>query len=188
MTNKPKIRTAKYTKWLVSLHEAAHLVAFDKMSHSLHPPELRAVLFDKGIRSGVAKPPRDLTEHGYAVGVAAGMYGERLIDYYPRPRSHTKKNQIVKAQQIEIEKGNAKSAAKMRDEFPIGKITTDAERVAAHCIKFSPGDPKDWTRRFKRVHAHARYLTWKHRDQVRAVATVLYYTGAYFRAARKNHF
>ena len=188
MTNKPKIRTKKYTQWLVSLHEAAHIVVFDKMSHSLHPPELRAVLFDKGLRSGVAKPPRDLTEHGYAVGVAAGKYGERLIEYYPRPRSHYKKARIIKTQQLEIEKGGIPSAAKLRDSFTSSKIVTDVELVAAHCVKFSPGDPKDWTRRFKRVHAHARYLTWKYRNQVRAVATELYYTGAYFRAAETKHF
>ncbi|MFA7174030.1 MAG: hypothetical protein WC340_11575 [Kiritimatiellia bacterium] len=179
-------RTKAYYRWRTALHEAAHLQTGLLLTHDLLRPAVSATLVDEGRTSGIAACAGQLTPFAKAIMAAAGSYGGKLVNEWPRPRSHYRKKQLIDRQLKQSANGEltADSVRKVFAGFKGGP--SDAEIVANFCTSFEPGNPGDWVKRYKRVHAKARLMVYKHRAAIREIATELYLTGIYHREAETN--
>ena len=181
-------RSKAYYKWKTALHEAAHMQVALLLTHDLLRPAVSATLLSEGRTSGIAACAGQLTPFAKATMAAAGSYGGKLVDQWPRPRSHYRKKQLLERQLEQSAKGEltAESVRKVFAGFKGGP--SDAEIVANFCTSFEPDNPKDWAKRYKRVHAKARLTVYNHRAAIREIATELYLTGIYHRGAETNRF
>ncbi|MFA7174748.1 MAG: hypothetical protein WC340_15325 [Kiritimatiellia bacterium] len=179
-------RSKAYYKWRTALHEAAHLQTALLLTHDLLRPAVSATLVVEGATSGIASCAGQLTPFNEAVMTAAGTYGGKLVNEWPRPRSHYRKKQLIERQLKQSANGEltAESVRKVFQNYKGGP--SDAESVAKFCTSFEPDNPGDWMKRYKRVHAKARLLVWTHRQTIRTIATELYLTGIYHREAETN--
>ena len=178
-------RSKAYYKWRTALHEAAHIQIALLLTHDLLQPAVSATLVDEGRTSGIAACAGQLTPFAKATMAAAGSYGGKLVDQWPRPRSHYRKKQLIDRQLKQSANGEltADSVRKVFAGFKGGP--SDAEIVAKFCT-IQPDTPKDWMKRYKRVHSKARLMVFKHRAAIREIATELYLTGIYHREAETN--
>ena len=181
-------RSKAYYKWRTALHEAAHLQTAILLTHELLRPAVSATLVDEGATSGIASCAGQLTPFNEAVMTAAGNYGSKLVNEWPRPRSHYRKRQLLERQLEQSARGEltAESVRKVFENFKGGP--SDAEIVAKYCTAFEPNNPSDWALRYEQVHKKARLLVWTHREAIRAIATELFLTGLYHREAETDPF
>ena len=145
---------------------------------------MTAVILENGRYHGVAKCSGKITDYRYAVMLAAGIYGAKLAEWYPRPRGWYQKKKLVKKQIRQAANGDVIKADAMRDSFRHDEEhLTDDQMIARHCIEYEPDNPLDWRARHRRIHSHARLLVWKNKDAIRQIAIELYHTGSYYQPA-----
>jgi hypothetical protein len=156
------------TRWQTALHESGHLVTARALNR--WDTECRAELYAVG---GCAWLPLGLTEHTRMVSTAAGLRAERLSRLHPAPRRRPQPAPNLYPEVAVLREQATDSA---QAAF-LGQLTTDADELARYCIKFCPADPKDWARRFRRIHAAARLAVWIHRVEIVEVATRLFHEG-----------
>ncbi|MFA7175150.1 MAG: hypothetical protein WC340_17385 [Kiritimatiellia bacterium] len=181
-----KIRSKEFERWETCLHEASHCYLWMKLSSDLFRPSMTAVILENGRYHGVAKCSGRLSDYRYAVMLAAGAYGGKLAEWYPRPRGWYQKRKITDRQAAN---GDVIKADAMRDSFRHDEEhLTDAEMIAQHCIQYEPDNPCDWRARHRRINAHARLLVWRHKSEIRQIAVELYHTGRFYQPAETDPF
>ncbi len=155
-------------RWAVCLHESAHVVIARALNQ--WNCQCQAEVYAVG---GVATMPHGLTRHAHVVATAAGGYGERLARLHPAPRRRPAPPATM-APHIAALREKATDSAQAAY---LGTLTSDADELAAYCVRFCPADPKDWERRFKRIHAGARLAVWIHRVEIVQIALQLFHEG-----------
>lgn len=183
-----KIRSAQYERWETCLHEASHCYLWMKLSSDIFRPSMTAILFQSGKYHGVAKCSGKISDYRYAVVLAAGVYGAKLAEWFPRPRGWYQKKKLVE-KQIRQAADGADNADAMRKSFnQDDEHLSDAEMIARHCIQYEPTNPLDWIARHRRIYAHARLLVWRYKSEIRQIAIELYHTGQFHQPAEIDPF
>ena len=169
-------------KWETCLHEAGHLVT--AMACNGWDCSCHAEVWDGG---GLASMPKGLTEFADAAATAAGHYGGLLARLYPVPRKskpapakdvHTQAVREIAGEWIEDAKKSWKRAVKEHDDDELLKRYATATNSMEH---------KEWGRRLRRARAQARLTVWTHRNEVRAIATILFYEGIFVHHGNPEH-
>jgi hypothetical protein len=151
-------------RWQTALHEAAHLVVGRKLNR--WDCRCGAHIYFAG--GGFATLPEGLTEWATMVSTAAGARAERLARLFPPPPMPPAVPEI-----------GAEAGAVIADaqQAYLRRMTPDEVEISKHCIKYEPGNFKDWVRRATRITAAARLEVWRHRREIVAIAERLYQTG-----------
>ncbi len=162
--------------WRTCLHEAAHVVVARALNYWNTSVSARVDFIEGG---GAAIMPRGLSHSGEAAATAAGQYGGKLIRFFPAPRRRPirlpPKDTTEAKRARALREVQAEAARLLRKQA----LTTgsDEKQVARFCIYFNLTDPKDWTWRFRRIHATARLEVWRHRHEIRKAAVTLFHEG-----------
>ena len=61
------------------------------------------------------------------------------------------------------------------------------EQLARYAIATGSMDYRDWGRRLRRARAKARLTVWQHRNEIRAIATILYREGIFVHSGNPDH-
>ena len=156
------------TRWLMALHEAAHLaVALDL---SPFATTCFAAVFDGG---GLAHMPRGLHGFNHAVALAAGMTAARRLHREPIPeRTPTDRPRPVEGVL------DARHAVHEVSLPAHGTTGSDGEKLARYAVDLANNDANDAARRLRRVMAAARLAVWRNREHILALARELFLNGS----------
>ncbi len=166
-------KNEKAKRWRLALHEAGHLVTFRNLC--LWNERCAAYIRDGG---GYCEPPTHLTDANFAIGIAAGIYAERLAKRFQAPRARPAPAPTpatgATAEQL-------RAAAVVDDTLRhIRRCGPDDDLILARlCVKYAPGDPADWAERHAYFKQRARALVRKHAAEIQRVAVCLFKTGAF---------
>jgi hypothetical protein len=120
------------------------------------------------------------------VSAASGTRAESLARLHPAPRRRPAPPATCHPEIADL---RTRATDAVQSAY-LGSLVGDEETIAAYCVRFSPADPRDWTRRFRRIHAAARLEVWRHRIEIIQIATELYHEGhvEFLGAADDNDF
>ena len=171
-------RADKLTRWVVSIHEAGHLL----VGMLFDPEAVRSAQLTPDGRRGLALQPVSLSDRQQAIFAAAGAAGEMYASRWPVPRMKPRK---VTSEPRTVEAIRQKAIAETfgdhaRDYFTRRGHVCDNEHVGRYAVALHPSDPNEWPGDVRRVQADATKLVRRHKDLLRTIATQLFREGFYF--------
>ncbi len=171
-----KRSTSNADIWRTCLHEAAHVVVARALNYWNCTASACVNLIEG---NGAAVYCWGMTKTVEAIANASGDYGVRLSRVFPAPRHrprHLPDASTTTGKRAQAIREIQSEAATVLHREAVAS-GTDAERVARYSISFDPTTPRDWQQRFRRIHAQARLEVWRHRHEIRAVASILFREG-----------
>ena len=170
-------RADKLTRWVVSIHEAGHLL----VGMLFDPEAVRSAQLTPDGRRGLALVPGGLSDRQAAIFAAAGMAAERCAIRWPVPRSKRRKPSDPQSVTAMREQAIAETFTDHAAGFfkQRGNLT-DNEHVGIYAVKLHPDSPGEWAGDVMRVQADALRLVRRHRCLLRQIATQLFREGYYF--------
>ena len=168
-------------RWKTSLHEAGHLHVGRAMAAESRTVQAVVYPIREG-GGGAAEVQTTGESFKKAVESAAGGRAAKLARIYPPPRLA-----IVEPAAEPQEKSETAPATPASrkpepetifDRFRSAKEPpTDACTVAEFCVGAGEEHPREWAKRWRRVHAAARLHVWANREAIRKTAIRLFYDG-----------
>ena len=168
-------------RWKTSLHEAGHLHVGRAMAAESRTVQAVVYPIREG-GGGAAEVQTTGQSFKNAVESAAGGRAAKLARIYPPPRLA-----IVEPAAEPQEKSETAPATPASrkpepetifDRFRSAKEPpTDACTVAEFCVGAGEEHPREWAKRWRRVHAAARLHVWANREAIRETAIRLFYDG-----------
>jgi len=169
--------TDRMHRWVVSLHEAGHVVC----GMVYDPETVRSAQLTPDGRRGLALQPVSLSDRQQAIFAAAGACAERYATRWPVPRSKSQKPTAPQSVAAMREQAVGQVFGDHATEFfkKRGHVC-DAEHVGFYAVRLHPSDPSEWPADVRRVQADALRLVRRHKAMLRQIATGLFQTGFYF--------
>lgn len=161
-------------RWRVALHEGAHFVVC--RAYAPHVRHIAFVHTQEASFGWTSLPPHFTTFKTGAVA-AAGAMGERLARVNPPPELPAMPTPKPPETAAQIRAAAVAALEAVVDRRRWAGTATDAELLARCATQFEPENPKDWPKRWRRMKAAARVLTWQRRAEILDAARILFLTG-----------